>query len=88
MLVRICSQLTMLFSPEDSVFLWNVGVYTQRKRSWPLKSLNWNLEASHLPAVCLKGGGNGTGLIVSFLFFLHSVVHILGPPNKISAKNV
>jgi hypothetical protein len=26
--------------------------YSQRERFWPLKCLNWNLGASHLPEVC------------------------------------
>jgi hypothetical protein len=48
--------------------------YSQRNRFWPLKCLNWNLEASHLPEVCGKqwkgreGRGKGINLNVSFLF--------------------
>jgi hypothetical protein len=49
--------------------------YSQRQRFWPLKCLNWNLGASHLPEVCWKGWkewkgkkGEGANLTVSFLF--------------------
>jgi hypothetical protein len=48
-------------------------LYSKRKRFWPLKYLNWNLGASHLPEVCWKGlmVREGTGkkeenVIVSF----------------------
>jgi hypothetical protein len=38
-----------------SGFSWGLEWYSRRKRSWPLKYLNWNLGASHLPDVCWKG---------------------------------